>query len=124
MSDQAFLQRPKRRKSAVRIVAAAGIIVVLTGVTLYLVLARHAARSLVATHLVRYETVQPTILVRGDLDSSEVADVVCRVRSWSGAGTPATSIKWIIDNGTPVKRGQLLVQLDESGLREQLNLRR
>jgi multidrug efflux pump subunit AcrA (membrane-fusion protein) len=64
--------------------------------------------------------VQPSIIVRGDVESSETTDIVCRVRSWSGASTPATTIKWVVDNGSRVKRGQLLVELDDSGLKERL----
>ena len=95
-------------------------VTLLTGATVCLVLARHAARNGIPTHTVHYETVQPSIIVRGDVESSETTDIVCRVRSWSGASTPATTIKWVVDNGSRVKRGQLLVELDDSGLKERL----
>jgi HlyD family secretion protein len=108
------------KRSAAWSLVAIGLLAFLSGVTGYVVLARHSARNDIPTHLVRYETIQPTVVVRGDVESSQTDDIVCRVRSCAGASTPATTIKWIIDNGAQVKRGQLLVELDDSGLRERL----
>ena len=33
---------------------------------------------------------------------------------------PSTTIKWLIDNGTEVKKGEKVIELDDSGLQEQL----
>lgn len=59
---------------------------------------------------------------RGALESSDNRDVICRVR----AGTKATNltIKWVIDDGTLVKQGQLLVEIDDSALQDQLKVQR
>jgi multidrug efflux pump subunit AcrA (membrane-fusion protein) len=115
------MPRKRLRKGfAAWVVVAIGFLALPIGLTTYLILARHPAHSDLETYLVHYDTVQPTVVVRGDVESSETDDIVCRVRSWSGASTPATTVKWIIDNGTRVKRGQLLVELDDSGLRERL----
>jgi HlyD family secretion protein len=69
---------------------------------------------------VRKERLQITIVERGTLESAENRDVVCRVRARSQGSTVATTIKWVIDDGTEVERGQKLVELDDSGLQEQL----
>lgn len=79
--------------------------------------------SSLATHTVRYEQVQPTVVARGDLGAAEYSNIVCRVRSLTHGGGYSTSINWIVDNGVRVQRGQLLVQLDDSDLQEQLRLR-
>lgn len=60
-----------------------------------------------------------TVVERGTLESSENKDVVCRVKA-GARGTYATTIRWVIDDGTLVKKGQLLIELDDSALREQL----
>ncbi len=54
---------------------------------------------------------------RGTLESSENRDVVCRVKAGS-RGTYATTIRWVIDDGSIVKKGQLLMELDDSALQD------
>jgi multidrug efflux pump subunit AcrA (membrane-fusion protein) len=54
-----------------------------------------------------------SIVERGSLDSAEVSDVVCRVKG-------KTTIKWLIDDGSLVKKGQRLAELDDSELRDRL----
>src|SRR5262249_12431611 len=44
----------------------------------------------------------------------------CRVKAGTKNSTVATTIKSVIDDGSHVKKGQLLVELDDSGLVEQL----
>lgn len=69
-------------------------------------------------HIVRYEPLKLTVVERGQLESADNRDVICRVR----AGTKATNltIKWVIDDGALVRQGQLLVELDDSALQDQL----
>jgi multidrug efflux pump subunit AcrA (membrane-fusion protein) len=69
---------------------------------------------------VRYEKLQLSVVERGALESAENSDVVCRVKAGTKGSTVATTIKWVIDDGSHVKRGQLLAELDDSGLQEQL----
>jgi multidrug efflux pump subunit AcrA (membrane-fusion protein) len=73
------------------------------------------------TEKVHHAKLQPTIVARGDVESAETSDVVCRVRSWARGSANATTIKWIIDNGAPVAKGQVVVVLDDSALQETLN---
>jgi len=63
---------------------------------------------------------QLTITERGQLEAADNSDIVCRVKAKSANTTVATTIRWIVDDGTQVKRGDRLVQLDDSGLYEQL----
>src|SRR5207247_2728388 len=76
------------------------------------------------TQPVRYKTRQPMIQTHGDLASAEHSDIVCRVRSWMPNSTFATAIKSLIPDGSIVKRGDLLVALDSSGLEENLKSRK
>lgn len=80
----------------------------------------HTTRTDLITHTVRLEKLQQTIVERGALESAENRDVVCRVKAGTKNSTTATTIKWVIEDGTLVSAGQKLVELDDSGLQEQL----
>lgn len=60
-----------------------------------------------------------TIVERGTLESANNADIVCRVKARQGANS-ATTIKWVIEDGTYVTAGQQVVDLDDAGLQDQL----
>jgi multidrug resistance efflux pump len=53
------------------------------------------------------------VVERGSLGPSQASDVVCRVRMGG-----KQVIRWVIDDGTFVKKGDRLVELDDSGLKE------
>jgi multidrug efflux pump subunit AcrA (membrane-fusion protein) len=78
------------------------------------------ARPDLITHKVHFDQLQITIVERGALESAENRDVVCRVKARSQNSTVSTIIRWVIDDGTQVNRGDKLVELDDSGLQEQL----
>ncbi|MFQ3649047.1 MAG: hypothetical protein SNJ75_01845 [Gemmataceae bacterium] len=67
-----------------------------------------------------YEDLQVTITERGALESAENSDIICRVKARSPNSTVSTTIRWVIEDGTQVKRGDRLVQLDDSALYESL----
>ena len=73
----------------------------------------------VVTHTVRKEALELTIVEKGSLESAENSDVYCRVKSSGRGNNIASSIRWVIDAGTFVKRGQTLVELDDSSFHEQ-----
>ena len=77
-----------------------------------------APRTDLVTHEVKRERLLLTIVERGSLESANNNDIYCRVKARSPSSTVSTTIRWIIDNGTHVKPGQLLVELDDSGLQE------
>jgi len=61
-----------------------------------------------------------TVMERGSLESADYGDIICKVKAKSGGGTVATSIRSLVDEGTKVKKGDLVIQLDDSFLVEQL----
>src|SRR5436190_15858214 len=60
-----------------------------------------------------------TIIERGSLDAATVADLTCTVKA-RGKDSPTAVIKWVVEDGTVVKKGDRLVELDDSGLRDDL----
>jgi multidrug efflux pump subunit AcrA (membrane-fusion protein) len=76
-----------------------------------------AARPDVLLHTVKRESLNVTVTEKGTLESAENRDVICKVR----AGTKgfATSINWVIDDGSKVKKGEPLMFLDDSSLQDQ-----
>jgi HlyD family secretion protein len=60
-----------------------------------------------------------TVVERGTLESAENKDVICKVKSRS-ASVPASTIKWVIDDGTQVTKDQIVMELDSSALEDQL----
>jgi len=78
------------------------------------------ARSDLILHKVALERLQLTITERGQLESAENKDIVCRVKARSPNSTIATTIRWVIEDGATVKKGDKLVELDDSGLQAQL----
>jgi multidrug efflux pump subunit AcrA (membrane-fusion protein) len=57
---------------------------------------------------------------KGELEAARNTEIVCLVRASGRGSTAATSIKWVIDDGTKVHKGDLLVLLEDASLREQL----
>lgn len=88
------------------------------GVGGYLVMNRApAARPDVLLHKVQKEDLNVTVTEKGTLESAENKDVVCRVRA--GNKGFASTINWVIEDGTKVKKGDLLMVLDSSALDDQ-----
>lgn len=77
------------------------------------------ARLDLLTHKVKPELLPVTVVERGTLESAENKDVICKVKAGSKASF-ASTIKWVIDDGSVVTKGQLLMELDDSSLQDQL----
>ncbi len=58
---------------------------------------------------------------RGNLESQENVDVMCMVDDVSGDEIHGTPIVWVIPNGSAVKEGELLVELDAASQTERLD---
>jgi len=101
------------------LLAAAAVIAVLAGFAgkLFPTLFPTSRPDLI-THKVKSEYLSVTVVERGTLESSENKDVICRVKAGS-RGTFASSIKWVIEDGTEVTKSQLLMELDDSALQDQ-----
>lgn len=61
-----------------------------------------------------------TVVERGSLESAENNDIICELKARSPGSTLASTIRWVIDEGTFVTKGTQLLQLDDSGLIETL----
>jgi HlyD family secretion protein len=58
---------------------------------------------------------------RGNLESQENIDVLCMVDDVSGDEIHGTPIVWVIPNGSAVKKGELLLELDTASQIERLD---
>ncbi|MBX7103257.1 MAG: hypothetical protein K1X57_04210 [Gemmataceae bacterium] len=108
-----------RSNKLIAILAGIAFLAVTGGVGSYAYLNRvRTQRNDLIVHKIRREPLALTVVERGTLESADNRDVVCRVK----AGTKASNltIKWVIDDGTLVKHGQLLVEIDDSALQDQL----
>jgi HlyD family secretion protein len=72
------------------------------------------------TWKVSKQILKVTIVERGTLESAENSDIICRVKAGTKGSSFASTIKWVIEDGTHVKEGDRLVELDDSGFQEQL----
>jgi multidrug efflux pump subunit AcrA (membrane-fusion protein) len=68
-------------------------------------------------HTVKQEPLAVAVVEKGQLESTDNRDVICKVKAGS-KGTFASTIKWVIDDGSIVNQGQLLIELDDSALQE------
>src|SRR5437660_1742855 len=59
------------------------------------------------TFTAKIEVLKVTIVERGNLESAENSDITCRVQARTKGSTIASTIKWVIDDGTLVKAGDL-----------------
>lgn len=62
-----------------------------------------------------------TFIEKGELEAARNTEIVCQVRASGRGSQSASSIKWVIDDGSKVKKGDLLFLLEDASLREQLN---
>jgi multidrug efflux pump subunit AcrA (membrane-fusion protein) len=111
------LMPPKRRGQWIRFVVCT--MSVLTAGAVWFLL-RGQARADLPTYKVGLEILQPTYQTQGDLEASLATDVVCRVKARAAGSKFSTTIQWVIDDGSPVRRGEVLVRLDDSALQEEL----
>ncbi len=81
-----------------------------------------ALEELVLTPVERQD-VDIVIVERGTLEAGRSQDLVCEVESRS-PGAPATTIKWIIPEGTSVKKGDLVCELDSAALEDAIRAQR
>ncbi len=74
-------------------------------------------RADVLLHTVKREPLVVTVAEKGTLESAGNRDIVCKVRA--GSKGFASTINWVIEDGSRVKAGQLLMILDSSALKDQ-----
>ena len=121
--DLPRLQRPVRRRLSPGKVMAGGLAVLLAvgGVVVYSVPGMSkpikglltGSKDLVITTVARKGSLEITVVDKGGLESSENKDAYCLVEG-------QTTIIMILPEGTPVKKGQIVCQLDSASLKDQL----
>lgn len=65
----------------------------------------------------KIELLPVAVVEKGQLESTDNRDIVCKVKAGS-KGTFASTIKWVIDDGSIVNQQQLVIELDDSALQE------
>ncbi len=95
-------------------------VVLLAGGAAWLVLSgtKPASHEL-RTYTVHYDTLQVQINERGRVESAHNNDLICRIKARTPDSPIATSITWVIDEGSLVEKGQKLMELDASALEDQ-----
>ncbi len=115
-------ETPPKKRRVWLIPAAIGAVVLATLAVGFFVLPSlglfQSKRAELLTHTVVAETLPVSVVERGTLESSDNREVVCKVKA-GARGTFASSIKWVIDDGTMVTKGQPVMDLDDSALRDQ-----
>lgn len=119
----ASVERPHARRRPVRTaakwVAVAGMFVLLVGGIVYGVssvslLTTDNSQRGALTHTVQRGMLRITVTEDGNVESASNVDVKCQV---AGGGT----ILWIVEDGKQVKKGEVLIRLDDAALIDQLN---
>jgi multidrug efflux pump subunit AcrA (membrane-fusion protein) len=59
-----------------------------------------------------------SVVEKGELEAAKNTDINCKVRSSGRGSNVATSIKWITDEGSRVKEGDVICRLDDSALKD------
>ena len=120
------VKTPSKSRKGPLMGLAACILLIIGGTSYYFWPKSKVVRADLITHVVKPEKLQITVLERGTLEALDNKDVICQVRAGSRGSSSggATTIKWVIDDGSHVKLGDLLVELDDSALQEQLKTQR
>jgi multidrug efflux pump subunit AcrA (membrane-fusion protein) len=72
------------------------------------------------TYTAHKERLKIAIVARGSLESAKNGDVICTVRAGQKGSTNSTVIKWLVDAGSEVQKGDKIMELDSSGFIENL----
>jgi HlyD family secretion protein len=110
-------QARRGRKAFAFILPAAAVVLAAGMVGIYLFWFRGPqVRTDLSVRPVEYKDLQFKIVERGTLEAKDNHNIKCEVKT-GNRGAP--KIKWVIDNGTYVKPGDLLVDIDDSYLQDQ-----
>jgi len=115
-------RRANRRGSfAVFVVIAVFVVAAAGAVALYFQFEPADATAKLITHQVDRSPFQHVVLEQGEIESSQNVEVICNVKSRNREGT---AILWVVDEGTWVKKGEKLVELDSSALEQEIKQQR
>lgn len=96
------------------------IVVTAAGATWFFVGGLGSSRADLITHRVSLGTLQMTVVERGALESARNEDVHCRVKTGIQGSSGLPQIKTVISDGTHVKKGDLLMEIEDSRFKDQL----
>jgi len=102
----------------------APVLILVTGGALFVFPSVDLSRNKWITQKVQYGSMQLAFAEHGTSQSVSNTDVVCRVKARARGTSVASTLKWVIENGTPVQNGDVLARLDDSGFEEDLRLQR
>jgi RND family efflux transporter MFP subunit len=114
-------RRGKRQNKVVMILLFTIGVVILIAVTAMLSGSLRFSDRLLIYHTVRRGDLQITVTERGNLQSQDEIKIICEVDDIDGDGIHGTPILWVIPNGSSVKKGEPLVELDSSNHQERLD---
>jgi RND family efflux transporter MFP subunit len=82
-----------------------------------------SGRGEVTTQKASRRVLRMEIVERGTLEAASYSDVICTMRSATRGSTIASTVKWVIDDGTAAKKGDKLIELGDTGLQDLLKQR-
>ncbi len=104
------------------LIGAAVVVLGAAGVAAFYYTRQPTTRADVLTHTVKKESLNITVTEKGQVESADNKDVVCKVRA--GTKGYASTINWVIEDGARVEPGQLVMILDDSALQDQARAQR
>jgi HlyD family secretion protein len=96
----------------------APVLLLISGGALFVFPAVERLRGNLITHRVQFQNLQLALNESGFLQSASNTDIVCRVKARTRGSTVASTMKWVIEDGTRVQPGDVVAELDDSGLQE------
>ncbi len=121
MQKRIFGQPPRRNGRALAILITSLVVILAGGYGLSRLLngAKSALKDEIVLGTVRVGPFDHIVREQGEVESSSNIDVICEVKSRNG-GSGGTPILWVIEEGSYVKKGDKLVELDSSQLENEL----
>jgi multidrug efflux pump subunit AcrA (membrane-fusion protein) len=86
-------------------------------------LAQKIGSDTLATHKVARGVLRRDIVERGTLEATHKSEVVCLLKTSPTKNGFVSTIRWVIDDGSFVKKGDKLMELDDSFLQDELKVR-
>jgi multidrug efflux pump subunit AcrA (membrane-fusion protein) len=115
-------RRPRRRITLQRALSLVVLVAAVSGIIWFGFPTWANSRLDLVTAKVRYGTLYMNVEGHGTVESAVNCDIVCRAKSGQRGAVHATTLKWLIDDGSTVKRGDVVALLDSSGLEEALKV--
>src|SRR5437667_3436417 len=99
-------QRRQRWGTTAKILVALGAVVLIGGAAFgsYVWFGKSKGRIDLVLHKVQYERLELAITERGQLESGNNNDIVCKMKARAQGSNVASTIKWVIDDGSHVQK--------------------